>query len=118
MSKLNFAAVIAGVKTRKDRSLRVELDTQELGEDAAKLFAVLGMQGWVLFSPNDDITEQDIPEVKADAGLGNKTPSSRLRAVLRVYWEQKGQPGTWESFYLTQMERLIDTVKDKLDDDA
>jgi len=113
--KISFAAIVAGVKSRKDRTFKVELDTQELGGDAAKLFAAIGSQGWVLFSPNDDLTETDIPELKADAGLGHKTPSARLRAVLRVYWEQKGQPTDWPVFYDTQMERLINTVKEKLD---
>lgn len=113
--KVSFAAQLSGVKSRKDRTFRVELDTQELGEDAAKLFALLGSQGWALFSPNDDITEEDIPEVRADAALDDKSPSQRLRAVLFVYWKQRGQKEPWEVFYTSHMERLIERVKDQLE---
>ena len=113
--KVLFPAVVAGIKTRKDRTLRVELDTPELGpDDSAKLFSLAHDQGWTVISSNDDITDADIPEVKAEVE-DSKTPSQRLRAVLHVYWRQKGSKLPWERFYTDQMERLIQTVKDKLE---
>lgn len=114
--KVAFPMIVAGVKTRKDRSLRIELDTPEMNPtDAAQVLALAHDQGWAVLSPNDDITETDIPEVTVEVG-DTKTPSQRLRSVLYIYWEQNGKPGTWESFYLNQMERMVDAIKEKLEE--
>lgn len=112
---ITLAAQLIGVKSRSDKTWKLEFNSQELGGGAAELLDLLMSQGWLLFSPNDDITEQDIPEVEADADLGGKSPSRRLRDVLWVFWKQKGQPGTWEVFYTTQMDRLIERVKNQLE---
>ena len=113
--KVAFPAQLTGVASKADRTFKLTFNTAELGEDAAKLMDLLMAEGYVLFSPNDDLSETDIPEVKADPGLQEKSPSQRLRNVLNVYWNQKGKPGTWETFYSSQMERLIETIKAKLE---
>lgn len=112
--KIKMQAQLTNVQSKADRTWKLAFNTQELGADAGQLTALLMDVGWLVFSPNDDVTEEDIPEVKAEAG-DTKTPSARLRAVLYVFWEQKGKPGSWEQFYLTNMERLIEGIKDKLE---
>lgn len=111
---VTLSAQLITVKSKADRTWSLMFNTQEMGEDAAKLLNWVMMQGWLVFSPNREVDQDDVPEVQADASTG-KSPSQRLRAVLRVYWEQQGRPGSWETWYLTQMERLTDTIKAKLD---
>jgi len=60
---------------------------------------------------NEVINIPDIvPEFK-----GEKTPSQRMRACLYVLWEQNKTTKTFEEFYRTQMEKLIEFIKGKLE---
>lgn len=114
MKIISFPAQLSGIKSRKDRTWRVELDTSELGEDAAQLVDIIMNEVQVVIS-EQEITMKDIPEVKGDSGIKEKSPSQRLRASLYVFWEQQGKQQDWELFYLKQMNRLIDLVKEKLE---
>lgn len=45
-----------------------------------------------------------------------KSPSQRLRSVMFIWWEQQGRPGEdFEQFYRMKMERVIESVKGKLE---
>jgi hypothetical protein len=68
--------------------------------------------GWLLFRENE-LTAEDIPN--EDADFEGKTPSKRLRAVLFVYWKQKGEQGDFEDFYRAKMNELTEYIKTKLD---
>lgn len=114
--KVTMAAQLTGVKTLKDRSLNLSFNTRELsGEDSAVLFGLAHNEGWLLFSANDDIAEKDVPDEKADSMTGQKSQAQRLRGALFVLWEQRGKNGKFEDFYRSQMETLIDFVKEKLE---
>lgn len=110
-----LAAQLTSVQSKADRTWKLTFNTQELGEDAAKLTAMLMDMGWLVFSPNDDIVPTDIPEIHADVSLDEKSPSQRLRNVLYVYYKQTRPKSTWEVFYTTQMNRMVDIIKDKLE---
>ena len=47
--------------------------------------------------------------------LGGKTPSERLRGVLFVLWKQKKITGTYDEFYVKQMDTVIQSFKDQLE---
>ena len=117
MNKVLFGARIEKVETRADRTIKLVVGTSRemSAEDKTALFSLADQEGWCVFSANDDITTQDIPEVKADTMTGGKTPSQRLRATLFVLWTQRGKQGDFESYYRTYMERIIETIKDKLE---
>lgn len=117
MKAVKLPAIFDAARSRKDRSFRLEFETRELGgEDAAALFSHLHSEGWLLYAANeDDIDAVEVPTVKADAGTGQKTPSQRLRSVLYIYFKQLGEPGDFEDFYRTRLERVIDSYKDLLD---
>lgn len=116
MKPVKLAAIFSGVKSRKDRSYRLEFDTRELGgEDAAKLLSMQMDEGWLLFAPTSSIDEKDIPKSNADSGAGGKTPSQRLRAVLFILWSQRGSEGDFEDYYRRKMESIIDQFKDRID---
>lgn len=113
--KVLLPAILSGVASRKDRSYSLKFDTRELqGQEAAILLDKLQQEGWLLFSPNADIDEADIPDEKADAMLGTKTQAQRLRAVLYRLYEQTGKQGDFETYYRSKMEYIIELFKEKL----
>jgi hypothetical protein len=114
--KLSFPAQLTKISSRADRSYKLEFSTRELsGIEAVSLLDELLSEGFLLYSPNDDFEEADVPKEKADAGLGTKTPSQRLRSVLYVFWEQSGKKGSFEDYYRVQIEKLIEYIKEKLE---
>jgi hypothetical protein len=112
---VKLPAIFSGVKSRKDRSYRLEFDTRELGADAAELLKIHGSECWLLIAPDDSLDAVEVPNTKPDVGTGQRTPGQRLRAVLFVTWQQVGKPGDFEDYYRTRMNRIIDQLKAKLD---
>lgn len=112
--KVTLPATFSKITSRADRSYKIEFETRELGEDAVKLMTMLQSEGWLLFSPNE-LEATDVPDEKADAMTGQKTPSKRLRSVIFLLWKNRGQNGSFETYYQTQMEQIIDQLKSKLD---
>lgn len=114
---LQIAATIEEVKTRKDRTLKITLGSQELNPDQSALMMKMAHNlGWFFFKENE-LSKEDV-DVKESAPnfKGEKTPQQRLRAVIFVWWEQAGKPGKdFELFYRNKIEAFIDWVKDKLE---
>jgi hypothetical protein len=110
MIKLPVYFTRFGSKT--DGSASLGFATQELGaNDFALLKEHLNEYGWLVFRPNE-FKSDDIP--KEDAEDPEKTPSKRLRATLYRLWEQNGKQGDSEVYYRTQMEKVINHLKEKL----
>ena len=102
--------------SRKDRSYTLKFETRELsGESASALLGLIHNEGHLLFSPNDDLEEADIPDEKADSMTGQKTQAQRLRGVIYRLWEQNGKRGNSEDYYRSVTESLIDQLKAKLE---
>lgn len=116
MSVVKLPAIFAGIRSRKDRSYSLTFETRELvGQDAATLLTMQQTECWLLIAPDDSLDSVEVPKAKPDAGVGQKTPGQRLRAVLFVYWTQLGKPGDFEDFYRGRIERLIEQYKARLD---
>jgi hypothetical protein len=113
--KVTLAGTFSKITSLADRSYKLEFTTRELGQDVTKLMDMIHKEGWLLLSPNDDLSEADIPDEKADSMTGQKTQAQRLRSTIYVMWEQKGKPGNSEDFYRSYMESIIEKVKAKLD---
>lgn len=110
-------ATIEGISTRKDRTVRVTIGTQELTpEKAGQLMALQNDHCYVAIKEeefNKDETEA-LEKLKAEE-INGKTPSQRMRAVLFRYWEQKPSGfKTFSSYYEHHMELLINQIKGKL----
>ncbi len=109
-----------GISTKADGTIDVVFNTQEMGAaETAALFSMRAKFGQLAFISQEialtdtQLDELDIPESSPEF-KGDKSPSQRLRAVLYVLWEQDGKRGEFETFYRVRMERIIETIKDKL----
>jgi len=116
---LQISSLIEKVESRADKTWKIVVGTQELDEDQARaLIKLAHRQGWFLFkeTPIETSEIEDIPEVALDTPKA-KTPSQRLRAVLYRWWEQnyKMKYPEFEVFYIKQMEKLIEKIKEKLE---
>jgi hypothetical protein len=80
-----------------------------------ELFSYRNQVGYVTFTPNA-ISTVDVPKENAIVDEG-KSPAQRLRAVLYILWEQSGKKkyDTFEMYYSVQMERILNTLKERLD---
>lgn len=114
-----FQATIDGVRTLKNNSLKISLETQDVNtfapDEITELFRLNEKLAWVAIKEQPVRSEDlDIKEISTDTGK-EKSPSRRLRSVLYVLWEQRGGPGEFELFYIKQMENFINAVKERLD---
>lgn len=112
---IQFPVVFHRLGTLVDGSVRITLDTRELeSASMTELFDLRGKEGWAVFKPSkikeEELNLPDLPSYPK----GKKSPSKRLRNVLWVAWNQNGSPGDFEEFYEIWIERLIDSVKEKL----
>jgi hypothetical protein len=95
--KAAIPATIEKIET-KARYARITIDTQEnlTTDQLAELFTLHEKVGWFFFLPdNQKPTDQvALPEIRLEDG--EKSPSQRLRAVLFIYWQQKGSKDDFE----------------------
>lgn len=111
-------ATIEGIATRKDRTVRVTIGTQELPPDkAGQLMSMQNALAYVAIKAehfNGD-EEAALEKLKAD-DVNGKTPSQRLRAVLFRRWEQDNKGfQTFAQYYDWAMELTIEQHKAKLE---
>jgi hypothetical protein len=110
-------AIMTGFSSRADRSLGFRGVTPELSsEEKAHFMDLQNMNVRLLIEPKDYSTDGKV-EIKNP--LGTKSPSLRLRSVLFVLHKQlstKGKlTGTYDEFYVQQMETIINSYKEQLD---
>ena len=113
--KILLPSLINPPRIRKDGSCSLSFDTRELSsEEIFTIMSLRNTEGWVCFAPNE--TEIEIPNEKAE--IDEKSPSQRLRAVLYVWYKQEVKQnnyvGLFETFRKEKMEKIIETIKQKL----
>lgn len=104
---------IKTVSIKKDDSISFTAATPELTDAELAAFRQLGkVTVNALLEPQTD--SGGVLEIKEKIDDG-KSPSQRLRAILYVYFEQKGRPGDdFEVFYRMQIEKIIGKIKEQL----
>jgi hypothetical protein len=117
--KIILSATIEGISTRVDNTIAIKLGTQELDPAmCGQLFQLRNKLVKVLLS-DSNITklEEDLVDAENIAQVKKgKSPSQRFRSVL--FLVNKSQGGTdemFEQFYATELEKLIEHYKKKLD---
>ena len=111
-------AQIEGIQSRKDKTIKLTIGTQELSpSQAADLFQL--NQQFCYFAikvetfQKDEI--EDLNSLKADLET-NKTPSQRLRGILYLNYEKDNEGyKDFTTYYVSKMERICDHYKTKLD---
>ena len=118
---LTIPCAIESVATRRDKTIKITVGTQELTpaqvsellNQWAGGIGVMAFKG-EQFNYNDEAL---LNSLKIDAAeLGSKTPSQRLRAALYVLFEQS--PEGYKDFnlyYVAMIERFIDMIKKRID---
>jgi hypothetical protein len=112
--------IIENVSTRKDRSLKITIGTQELGsKHTSELFELSNNIANIYISANQISNEikSEIDKHSKDEVDKIKSPSQRLRAVLFLnYKENNSGFNTFENYYASKMEQIINHYKGKLDE--
>ena len=118
---LLIPCAIESVSTRRDKTLKVVIGTQELSPSkAAELFnqwtsgvGVMAFKGEA-FNYND---EELLKSIKIDAEeMGSKTPSQRLRSCLYILFERNPEGyQDFNSYYSAMMDKFIEMVKKRID---
>ena len=110
---------IEAVSTRKDRTYKIVLGSQELTpKDAAELFQLNNTLAYCYISPRQIQTDLMVEIDKASVDMVEtiKSPSKRMKAVLYLIWQKdNGGYDDFELFYRNRMERMIEQLKSKLD---
>lgn len=112
---IKIPALLKSCRRLADRSLAYKFDTTLEGSQDDLIMGddYTNQVGWLIFSPNNEI-EVEIPVEDAPSEL--KSHSKRLRNVLYVLWVQKGQKDDYSTFYTQSMEKIINSIKDRLED--
>lgn len=115
--KFQVPATISKITTMADKSLRLQVDTQELShEDKAKVFGMHEQFGY-FFMQDIVIKEEDlidIPEIQPEFKT-EKTPSKRLRDRLFVYYDATHtDKAGFEDWYKKEMDRIGQHYLDKI----
>jgi len=114
--QLSLPAAITRISTMRDKTVRLQVDCQEMSsENMAELFKLNDKLGWFFFADQTikEINKKDLPEIKFDRD--ERTPGQRMRAVLYVLWERTNKEITFEQYYREQAEKIIVWLKSKLD---
>lgn len=108
--------IIGGIRSLKDGSVSVTLETQELSAGkAGELFSLRNKIAYVYISERQiSLPDQNMIN-KLEPEMQGKTPSLRLRNVLFLSWQQnqEGYPDS-DSHYRAKMEMIINTYKSNL----
>jgi hypothetical protein len=121
-NKLLFIpCAIESISTRKDKTLKITIGTQEL--DPKSMSQLLNQwsngYGIMAFKKEEfNIEEKELLEsIKINQEeLNTKTPSQRLRAVLYILYTKNNEGyNDFTNYYLSKIEKLIKTITNKID---
>jgi hypothetical protein len=112
-------AQLESYRSLKDKTLKIVFESNELTpEQTMGVAGSLQQFGYLAFKnePFKNNEKEVIDALKADYEDKGKTPSSRLRNVLYVSYEQNNEGyKTFVDFYAAKMETIINHYKSKLD---
>jgi hypothetical protein len=113
-----IAGQIEGISTRKDKTIKLTIGTQELSPNSTAEIFSLNQQFCyfgIKLEQFNKIESDYIDNLKAD--IENvKTPAQRLRAILFRNYEQNPEGyNDFNSYYIAKMEKICEHYKNKLD---
>ena len=121
MSNLLTQVTLDRANRKKDKSVSLTFVTQ-LEQSSSQFMEIdekIGDAGVLFFKPNGNLTKEEIKELEnTEIEVEGKSKSQRLRSVLYVYFEQNFTTSTnanFNEFYASEMERIIEHYKSKLE---
>ncbi len=111
-----FAAIVENVSTRKDRTIKITIGTNEISPaKAGQLITYMNQLVSVYISPSEVGTNEIDQVDKIDPELNNKSQSKRLRDVLYLNFKNDAKGfKTFDEFYKHETEKVIEHYKSKL----
>jgi hypothetical protein len=114
---ITIAGQIESISSRKDKTIKLTIGTQELSPNqAAELFTLTQQFCYLALKPEYFTKEEteSIDNLKTDLDT-QKTPSQRLRAILYLNYQQdsKGYKD-FSTYYQSEMEKICEHYKTKL----
>jgi hypothetical protein len=109
---------VENITTRKDRTVKITLGTQELTPSkAGELFQLMNQIAVAYISPKS-ISQKEIDQVdQVDPEFEGKTQSQRIRSVLFKLFSQNGEGfKDFDSFYKSKTEKYIEHLKAKINE--
>lgn len=116
MNGLLLPVQIESVSTRKDRTVKLVLGSQELSPSkAGEVFQLLNTVAIAYICPKG-IDQKEIDQVdRLDAEFEGKTQSQRIRSVLYKLHEQDNEGfKTFDDYYRSKTEKFIEHLKSKI----
>jgi len=124
MSNLLTTVTFERCNRKKDRSVSLSFttSTEKTPEELMEMDRLLNDSGTLFFKSNGNLTKEEIKALDgAEIEVEGKSKSQRLRNVLYVYYKQLSEssehfaPNTFDIFYSSEMERIIQHYRDKLE---
>jgi hypothetical protein len=115
---LILPSIIENITTRRDKTWKITIGTNELSPEQAGEIVKLNQEYCFLAIKKNEFKSRDLEIIsilQSELEFNEKQPSQRLRAVLYRWWavEPMGYKD-FELFYRYQMERIIEHYKGKL----
>lgn len=117
MDGLLLPTIVSSIRSLKDGSVSVCVETQELSPaKAGELFSFRGKVVMMYLSPKETISQKEINQInEIDAEFEGKTPSKRMRDVLYVLFTQQPEGHKeFDAFYKFKMSQITEHLKSKL----
>lgn len=116
MNGILIPVIVENITTRKDRTVKLSLGTQELSPGkAGELFGLLNSFSVVYISPKE-IDQKEIDQAdRLDPEFEGKTQSQRIRSVLFKLFSQ-GNEGfrDFDAYYKSKTEKYLQHLKSKI----
>ena len=117
MNGLLIPCIVSSIRSLKDGSVSLAVETQELSPmKAGELFGLRNKLVAMYLSEKETIPQRDLDQIDAvGVEQKGKTPSQRLRSVLFLNWKQDNEGyNDFSNYYANKMERYIETLKSNL----
>lgn len=110
-------AQIESIASRKDKTIRLTIGTQELNPNTAAELFTMNQQFCYFAIKTESFLQNEVDlvnDLKADINV--KTPSQRLRNILYINYQQNNEGfKDFNTFYISKMEAICEHYKNKID---
>lgn len=116
MKGIMLPAYIENITSRKDKTVKITIGTQEISQgNAGEVFSLLNTLAVVYISPKE-ISQKEIDQVdKINPELEGKSQGQRIRGVLFILFTQNNEGHKdFEAYYKAKTEMYIEHLKGKI----